>query len=51
METINWLISNWWLSIPLTLIGLYVIFRLIFMAIFNSWFDVKSQNKRKEEPK
>jgi len=49
METINWLISNWWLVIPLTLLGLYIIFRLISMAIFMSWFGAKSQNKRKEE--
>jgi len=46
METIAYIIGG-----ILGLIGLYIIFRLISMAIFKSWFDAKSQNKGKEEPR
>jgi len=31
------------------LIGAYLLFRVVSMAIFKSWFDVKFQNKTKEK--
>ena len=31
------------------LIGAYILFRIVSMAIFKSWFDVKFQNKTKEK--
>ena len=31
------------------LIGAYILFRIVAMAIFKSWFDAKFQNKTKEK--
>jgi hypothetical protein len=30
-------------------IGLYIIFRLISLAVFNSWFDFKRKEKEKNQ--